>query len=216
MYIPKHNIMKEDDVFDFIEINSFGILITQNEKKLTGTHIPFLLKRKEGSYGKLICHIAKANRQWKDLSGEVLVIFPGPHKYISPSWYETDQAVPTWNYLSVHLYGEIKIIEDRDKKINAVRELVEMIEPEKERYSMDNLKPEYFEGLLKGIVVFEIAINSIEGKEKISQNHSAERQLRIIENLIRDDDPDAEKIADRMKLNLFSKMDGSSGPDNIP
>jgi len=208
--------MKEDDVFDFIESNSFGILVSQNEKKLTGTHIPFMLKRNEGSKGTLICHIAKANRQWKDLSGEVLVIFPGPHKYISPLWYETDQAVPTWNYLSVHVYGDIKIFEDRDRKINAVRELVEMFEPEKKKYSMDNLKPEYLEGLLKGIVVFEIVINSIEGKEKLSQNHSAERQKRIIESLISDADTDAEKIAGRMKLNLLSKSDGSSGQENIP
>lgn len=216
MYIPKHNLMKENDVFDFIENNSFGILISQNEGKLTGTHIPFLLKRNEGSKGKLVCHIAKANPQWKDISGEALVIFPGPHKYISPSWYESGQAVPTWNYMSAHVYGNIKIIEDTEGRYNAVKELVELFEPEKERYSIENLKPEYLEGLLKGIVVFEIAINSVEGKEKLSQNHSAERQKRIIENLFNEKDSDAKKIADRMKQNLFSKMDGSSGPENIP
>ncbi|MBS1517098.1 MAG: FMN-binding negative transcriptional regulator [Bacteroidetes bacterium] len=217
MYIPKHNRMKNDDeIFDFIEANNFGILISLNKKKLTGTHIPFVLKREMGIKGTLYGHIARANQQWKNISEEVLVIFPGAHKYISSSWYETDQSVPTWNYISVHVYGSISITEDRDNKTRHVSELVNHFENIKSGYSLDNLNKEYFEGLLNGIVSFEIVITELEGKEKLSQNHQEERQLRVIKKLEENPDTDSLIISSGMKKNLALKKKDKSGPENIP
>jgi len=203
-----------DEIFGFMESNNFGILITINNSKITGTHIPFILKREEGTSGKLYCHISKANSQWKNISGEVLVIFPGAHKYISSSWYETDQSVPTWNYLSVHAYGNLKITEEMEHKIRIIRELVEYFEPDKSRYSLDNLESGYFEKLMKGIVVFEIEISTLEGKEKLSQNHSSDRQKRIIEHLENEVNEDGKIISELMKRNLHKNSE--PGSSEIP
>lgn len=217
MYIPKHNRMKnEDGIYDFIESNNFGILVTLNNSKITASHIPFMLQRGEGKYGELYCHIAKSNRQWKDISGEVLVIFQGAHKYISSGWYESDQAVPTWNYLSVHVYGELNVIENRDEKYKIINELVDHFEPDKKKYSLDNLKSEYFENLLKGIVAFKIVITSVEGKEKLSQNHSKQRQKIVIDKLYEIADTDSIIIADKMKINITIDKKSKTDFPNIP
>lgn len=208
MYTPKHyKIDDKKEIFDFIDAYSFGILISANNGKLTATHIPFLLKRDEEESGFLYGHIAKANQQWKDLSEDVLVIFPGPHKYISSSWYETDQSVPTWNYLSVHVYGKIKILEDRDDREKIVREAVKYFEDDNSNYKVDNLKSDYFEAMLRGIVAFKIEITNIEGKQKLSQNHSEDRQQRVINKLEKLDDEDSKEIVRRMKNNLKQKTE---------
>lgn len=217
MYIPKHTRMKnEDEIYNFIESNNFGILVTLNNSKITASHIPFMLQRVEGKYGKLYCHIAKSNPQWKDISGEVLVIFQGAHKYISSGWYESDQTVPTWNYLSVHVYGELNVIENRDEKYKIINELVDHFEPDKNKYSLDNLKSEYFENLLKGIVAFKIVITSVEGKEKLSQNHSKQRQKIVIDKLYEIADTDSIIIADKMKINLTIDKKSETDFPNIP
>ncbi|MFZ1321555.1 MAG: FMN-binding negative transcriptional regulator [Ignavibacteria bacterium] len=217
MYIPKHNRMKnEDEIFDFIKSNNFGILVSLNDSKITVTHIPFLLKRGEGKYGELYCHIAKANPQHQNISGEILVIFPGAHKYISSGWYESDQAVPTWNYLSVHVYGELQIINERDDKFEIIKDLEDHFEPDIKKYSLDDLKPEYLENLLKGIVAFKIVITSVEGKEKLSQNHSMQRQKIVIDKLYEIADTDSIIIADKMKNILTSDKNSGTDSPNLP
>ncbi len=195
----------KDEIFEFINNNSFGILISVNEGKLNATHIPFLLKRDEGENGTLYGHVSKANRQMKDISGEVMVIFPGAHKYISPSWYETNQAVPTWSYLTVHVYGKIEILEDRESKMEIVKEAVRYFEGIESSYKIEDLKENYFEGQIKGITAFRIIITEIQGKKKISQNHSEERQQRVISELEKFSDEDSKKIVSEMKSNLKLK-----------
>ncbi|MDQ3193777.1 MAG: FMN-binding negative transcriptional regulator, partial [Bacteroidota bacterium] len=118
----------KDEIFDFINKNSFAILVSENEGKINATHLPVLLKKDEGEKGFLYAHVAKANRQWENIDDEVLVIFPGEHKYISSSWYETNQTVPTWNYLSVHVYGRIKILHDIEDKISIIKSVVKYFE----------------------------------------------------------------------------------------
>src|ERR1700712_1365723 len=113
MYIPP--LYKNNDeaaVRDFIDKNSFGILISQVNAKLWGTHIPLGLDKNDSGQDILTGHISKGNPQWKNFrdDSEVLAIFPGPHSYISSSWYDHEN-VPTWNYIAVHVYGKIKIIE---------------------------------------------------------------------------------------------------------
>ena len=114
MYIPA--AFAEADLtrlHDFIEQNSFGVLVAQVEGLPFASHLPFLLDRTAGSHGTLVGHMARANPQWHQASGQsALAIFSGPHAYISPSWYKTQQVVPTWNYTAVHAYERVQIIED--------------------------------------------------------------------------------------------------------
>lgn len=203
MYIPKYyKINERNEIFDFINDNSFAILITRNEGELVASHLPLLLKSDEGENGTIYGHMAKANHQWKGIQGEVLAIFPGAHKYISSSWYETNQSVPTWNYISVHAYGKIEILEDREIKEKIIRETVKFFESPESAYSVDNLKETFFDGLLRGITAFRIEISRLEGKKKMSQNHSEERQERVINKLEGFSDEDSKEIAARMKKNL--------------
>jgi len=206
MYIPKHTLIEDTgEIHSFIEKNSFAIIVTQNNGKIVATHIPVLINKDEGVNGTLYCHIAKANEQWKNIDKEVLVIFTGAHQYISPTWYETSQAVPTWNYISVHVYGNIEIINDGREKIKIVSELVKYFEGENSSYKTEELNQSYFTGLLNGIVVFKIEIKKLEGKQKLSQNHSKERQERVINELEKNESEDAKIISELMKNNLENK-----------
>lgn len=191
-----------DEIRNFINENSFAILISNNEGKINATHVPVLFESGEGSKGFLYGHFAKANQQWKNIDKEVLVIFPGAHKYISPTWYESNQTVPTWSYISVHIYGNIEIVNSKEKKIKLVKDLVKYFESDESSYSTDQLKQSYFDGLINGIVGFKIEITRIEGKKKISQNHPEERQKRVIDKLKEIGDDDSQKIVEKMKENL--------------
>ena len=196
----------ENEIYDFIRHNSFAILVSSNKNILNATHIPLLLRQNESDKGVLYGHTAKANYQMNDISENVLVIFPGAHKYISSSWYESDQSVPTWSYLSVHVYGRIKLLEDRESKIRIVKETVEYFEGKDSTYKLENLKEKYFGNLLNGITAFKIEISEIEGKKKISQNHSEERQNLVINQLEKMQDTDSKLIADKMKELLQKKL----------
>ncbi len=203
MYTPKHfKINDRKEIFDFINANSFAILVSSNDGKLNATHIPLLLKSDEGENGFLYGHIAKANYQWENIAEDVLAIFHGPHKYISSSWYENSQTVPTWNYVAVHVQGKIKILDDRDSKAKIVSEIVNYFEGDDSKYKLAELSLQSFENLLKGIVAFKIVITGLEGKQKLSQNHPADRQLKVINRLEKNTDEDSIEIVKRMKKNL--------------
>lgn len=109
MYVPTS--FREDHpekLHEFIKSYSFGTLFSDTEGGLQASHLPFLLDEKMGTQGVLAGHMAKANSHWQSLSGqEVLVVFQGPHVYISPAWYEEPETVPTWNYVAVHVYGNM-------------------------------------------------------------------------------------------------------------
>ena len=171
MYIPKHfTIQDEETKYEIIEQNSFATLFSQHNGEPYATHLPLLLNRETLT---LHGHFARPNEQWKDSGNQqVLAIFQGPHSYISPSWYETNKAVPTWNYVAVHVYGELEIVEDEQELIDSLQDLVHKYENPKSTYSLNDVDPNYMEGLSKGIVGFKIKINKIEGKAKLSQNHS--------------------------------------------
>lgn len=125
MFTPdKFNITELVYKHEFIEEFSFGVLVTCNEA-LSGTHLPFVLQPNEGNQGALYAHCAKANPIWKSIQGQnVLVIFTGPHAYISPSWYIKKPAVPTWNYTAVHAYGVASLLAPQDA-LKAVDQVVE-------------------------------------------------------------------------------------------
>lgn len=200
MYIPKHfQINDKDIIYDFIERYSFATLFSQHNGEPYATHLPLLLNKDEGAlYG----HFARPNRQWKDAeSQQVLVVFQGPHCYISPSWYETTKAVPTWNYVAIHLYGKLEIVEDDKVIVDSLHDLINKYESPDSSYNLNEIEPSFIEGLSKGIVAFKINITKIEAKAKLSQNHSVERQELIIEQLEQTAHQDHIEIATLMREN---------------
>ncbi|EJQ02062.1 FMN-binding negative transcriptional regulator [Bacillus paranthracis] len=180
-----------------MEQNSFATLFSQHNGEPYATHLPLLLNRETLT---LHGHFARPNEQWKDIGNQqVLAIFQGPHSYISPSWYETNNAVPTWNYVAVHVYGELKFVEDEQELIDSLQELVHKYEDPESAYSLNDVDPNYMGGLSKGIVGFKVKINKIEGKAKLSQNHSVERRNLVVEKLEKVGSEGSKGIAELMK-----------------
>lgn len=204
MYIPKEFLIHDKEtLYSIVEENGFAIVFSENCGKPFATHLPLYLDRESQClYG----HFAKANPQWRESEGkEMLVVFHGPHAYISPSWYESDQTVPTWNYVAVHVYGKLELLDDEADTIHSLSTLVRKYEPSNSPYSLDRVDEKLQSGLRKGIVGFKIPIQSIEGKAKLSQNHPLERQQRVIKNLEQIQDENSQKIASLMKKNIQLK-----------
>lgn len=202
MYIPKHfNINDEEVIYEFIEKWGFATLFSQQKGAPCATHLPLMLNKYENAlYG----HFARPNEQWKDAENQqILVVFQGPHCYISPSWYESMKAVPTWNYVSVHVYGQLEIIEDEKRIVDSLNDLVDKYELPSSPYNLDVVEPGFIEGMSKGIVAFRIKITKMEAKAKLSQNHSIERQELIIEHLEKTSNQDNIQIASLMRKNLL-------------
>lgn len=201
MYIPNHfKIDDEELIYDFIEKYGFATLFSKHNGEPYATHLPLMLKKNEHAlYG----HFARPNDQWEDAENQqILVVFQGPHCYISPSWYETTKAVPTWNYVAIHLYGVLEIIEDKNVIFDSLHDLVEKYESPDSPYRFSDVDARFMEGMSKGIVAFKIKITKIEAKAKLSQNHPVQRQKLIINNLENTTNQDNIKVAALMKKNL--------------
>jgi len=202
VYLPPAFTETRDEVLvAHIERHDFGLLVTHGTAGLIASQIPFLTERRDGRL-YLQAHIARANPQGADLdgAGEALAIFPGPHAYISPSWYEAGPAVPTWNYAAVHAYGPTRRIADTDWLRDFVRRLSERHEArEPAPWDMQGLPEPYVQSMLNGIVGIEIAVSRLEGKFKLSQNRPAVDRPRIIAALERRADPDSHAVAQLMR-----------------
>lgn len=198
---PAFTETREDVLLAHIERHDFGLLVTHGAAGLISSQIPFLAERRDGKL-YLQAHIARANPQGADLDGvgEALAIFPGPHAYISPSWYEAGPAVPTWNYAAVHAYGPARRIDDPVWLRELVRRLSERHEArEPAPWDMQALPEPYVQSMLNGIVGIEIAVSRLEGKFKLSQNRPAADRPRITAALERRDDPDSRAVAQLMR-----------------
>src|SRR5712691_10234868 len=183
MYIPK--AFREDDIntlHKFMQEYSFATLITHHEGVPFATHLPFILDSERCPNGTLLAHMARANPQWHDFSGEqeVLVIFQGPHAYVSPSWYEVELSVPTWNYAVVHAYGIPRLIEDGEELYKLLKILIETHEAQFENPWPFQLQEDYLHKMMRGIVGFEIEIARLEGKFKLSQNRTESERENVI------------------------------------
>jgi transcriptional regulator len=176
MFIPKTFDMSDlSQLHNFMHEFSFGVMVCGS---LEGTHLPFVLQPQEGEKGSLYAHLAKANTHWESLEGkQVLVIFNGPHSYISPSWYAKGPAVPTWNYAAVHAYGVVKLL-DNNQTLDVLDKTILKYEPEllTER---EQVTPEYTQKLVKAIVGFKIELTQLQGKLKLGQNRTIEDQQGV-------------------------------------
>ncbi len=204
MYIP--TVFAETDVtklHDFIDQNSFGLLVSQADGLPFASHLPFLLERTTTPLGTLIGHMARANPQWQQAAGQsALAIFSGPHAYISPTWYDAAQVVPTWNYTAVHAYGRVQIIEEEDALLEIVQGMVRVYEQAMPRpWSFDESSP-FVKRMLAQIVGFRIDIEKIEGKWKLNQNQPVERRQKVVRALGERGDENALAIAAIMQAML--------------
>jgi transcriptional regulator len=198
---PLFTETREEVLLAHIERHDFGLLVTHGLAGLITSQIPFLVKRRDGAL-YLQGHLARANPQVADFDGgvEALAIFPGPHAYISPSWYEAGPAVPTWNYATVHAYGPARRVEDAAWLRDLVRRLSERHEArEPMLWDVQGLPEDYVQSMLKGIVGVEIAVSRLEGKFKLSQNRPATDRPRIIGALERRADPESRAVAQLMR-----------------
>jgi len=200
MYIPA-SFAETDSarLHEFMRKHSFATLVSRNEIGIVASHLPLLFQASAGRVGSLIGHTARANPQWREVRGEVMALFTGPHAYISPSWYETEGTVPTWNYAAVHAYGTFHVVEDRESLLEILRGTVEYYEsPRQEPWTIDETAPN-LDQLMRGITGFRIEITRLEGKWKLSQNHPEERRRRVIKALEERPDADSQAIAAMMK-----------------
>ncbi|MFI5134889.1 MAG: FMN-binding negative transcriptional regulator [Chitinophagales bacterium] len=201
MYIPGYFQQRNfPEIENFIRKNSFAVLVNEVAEKPWATHIPVELEENEKGEKVLWCHIAKANPQWKSFESnrDVLVIFSGPHHYISSSWYNHFN-VPTWNFIAVHVYGKVAIMSD-EKLYESLKRLVNKYETtSKNPVSVETLPADLIQKLLNGVVGMEISIEKIEGKWKLSQNRDDESAANVIRELESLNDFKAQQIADEMK-----------------
>jgi len=209
MYIPKFNRVEDRAVqIDAMRRYSFAILFgpVGAANGATATHLPLLVKD-EGEHGLLEGHFARANRHWEDLAGrETLVVFPGPHAYVSPRNYVEELSVPTWNYIAIHAYGTLELIEAEDEKRRLVEELIAQHEPAyADRW---HAMPEgYRRTMLAGIMGFRIAIARVEGKFKLSQNRAEQerRNVRAVQAAGSDDERELARWMDKLQITEAGK-----------
>jgi transcriptional regulator len=199
MYIPlAFNVPDARQLAAFIEQNSFATFVSEADGRPFASHLPLLHDFDGSGFGRLVGHMARANPQWQHFADgrEVLAIFHGPHAYVSPRWYTTKVAVPTWNYAVVHAYGRPQLISDPAEFEQAMRRIVARYEdagPDAE------LPAETRSGLMKAIVGFQIPITRLEGKFKLGQNRSAEDVAGVYAELSRSEEAGNRALAEFMK-----------------
>lgn len=189
-----------DRLHDLIETHDFAMLVSNGEPTPFVSHLPFVLDRASGPYGTLQAHMARANPHWQRFASEALIVFRGPHAYVSPTWYAPDTpAVPTWNYAVVHAYGTPRIVDDPQELRAQQERLVATYEAgQTPSWNMDSQPPTYIEGMLRGIVGFEIPITRLSGKFKLSQNRSAADQKTVAQALQNGGSEDGQALAKLM------------------
>jgi transcriptional regulator len=217
MYRP--TAFQEDNVdklVAFMKANSFATLVSIDQNGVPcGSHIPLVITI-EADVVKLIGHLAQQNSQWQTFAAaESLAIFTGAHAYISPTAYEKQENVPTWNYIAVHAYGTPQIITFNDSPELMNKMINKMVDNYEASYQSrwHSLSQEYREGMMKSIIGFEIAVTRLEGKYKLSQNRSPVDQQNVSDTLLQSPDPMVQAVGTEMKQNLKSASGGLSNAD---
>lgn len=204
MYVSKINDYSEqrEEIKAFIEQYSFGLLVAVNADGMPhATHLPLELEITEGGEWRLSGHVARANEAWKiwEQNPKAIAIFSGAHAFVSSSWYEKNN-VSTWNYLAVHLSGEVRIVQDETQKMESLRRLTNRYESGmKTPRSFESLGMDYIRREMRGIVVIEMAIQKIDFAKKLSQNRNSTDFQNIIHELSTSTDINSQKVAEEMR-----------------
>ena len=185
MYVPRHFEQKEAAAqVEFMRRYSFATIVSEVEGRPFASHLPFVIEWEENGPVTLLAHFAKANPQAASLEDQtVLVIFNEPHAYISPSLYDKEQSVPTWNYVAVHAYGQATLITEETAALELLEKQIQAFE--KEYFAQwANLSKAFKSAMIKGITAFKIDVTELQGKEKLSQNKTVQERERIGAHLL--------------------------------
>jgi transcriptional regulator len=197
MYIPAFNRVEDSGkVGELISRYGFATVVTQKDGSMQASHLPVLFDKKRDGAQILRSHMARANPQWRDFRSnpEILCIFSGPHAYISPSWYETQHTVPTWNYAAVHVYGKATIIENMAELRQIVFDTTAKYEALMPRAWTIPLSEGEMSVMLKAVVGFSIAVIRMEAKFKLGQNRSREDQAGMLKGLLNSPDAASQEL----------------------
>ena len=205
MYTPaQFKIEDVSEAHKLLRAHPFAILVTHGSEGIVATHLPTVLKVDgAGALGRIECHLARPNTQWKTFAAEseALLIFQGPEAYIRPGWYpskaEHGKAVPTWSYSVVHAYGRLETVQDQDWLRKHVAELTDQQEaPHAARWATTDAPANYIDMMLRGIVGLRLEITRLEGKAKMSQNRELRDRTGVVQGLAeRDEGHDADAAA---------------------
>lgn len=200
LYVP--DPFRLDDgkrLFEFVERHGFATLVSSGAAGLHVSHVPLIIERDGSGKVRLLGHVARANGQWQALeqAAQVLAIFHGPHGYVSPGWYASHPAVPTWNYAVVHAHGTARLMDEAELH-ELLMTLSSKYESHRPRpWKMSALPADFVSGMLAAIVGFEIEVQRLEGKFKLSQNRPGEIG-RVIDAL----DAEEPALAELMREHL--------------
>lgn len=193
------------ELHEFVRRYNFAALFTHRNGESFATHLPFMIDPERGPLGTLIAHMARANPHWRAFEGAApsLVVFSGPHAYISPAWYQEQATVPTWNYTVVHASGRVRLVEDDQRLRDMVMRLVVLQEAPLGN-PWDVCKAEsVIDAELQGIVGFEIPIDRLEGKFKLNQNRSVADREGVVRALEQSVHPDEREVARLMREEMY-------------
>jgi transcriptional regulator len=199
MYIPKINLETDrEEIVAFMKRFSFATVVTAKDNFPVATHLPFLVSMQDDKI-ILASHFAKANEHWTSIeNNNVLVIFSEPHAYISPKHYDKELNVPTWNYISIHAYGQGKLVTETKNTFEILEGTIDNYD-DSYRQQWNNLPEDYKLKMSKGIVAFEILVTELQAKKKLSQNKTDAERKKIIETLSKSCDTNEQLIAEYMK-----------------
>jgi transcriptional regulator len=204
MYVPpRYQVTDDAEIDRFVRAHGFATLVSHGREGLMATHVPVELDYDTDGARRLQGHVSKANPQWRQLeeSGEAMVVFLGPHTYVSPTWYERPN-VPTWNYQAVHCYGTVSVFSAPDELSAVLRPLAEHYEPATlppPRFDFDAMPSDLRVAELKGIVGFRMRVTRVEASFKLSQNRTESDRARIAAELEARGDEASRDIADAMR-----------------
>jgi transcriptional regulator len=203
MYVPRH--FQEQDperLLALMKQHAFATLVTvDGDGAPFATHLPFLVERDAQGTFRLHAHLARPNPQWRAFSEarDVLVLFQGPHGYVSPTWYASSPQVPTWNYATVHAYGRAHLLEAPEDVLRVLRDTAALYESGNPEPWRPEQVDDYVRRLLAGIVAFEVRVSRLEGKFKLSQNKGEEDRRGVIAGLERSPFPGNRELAALMR-----------------
>jgi transcriptional regulator len=203
MYVPSHFSADPEEVRALLARPGAADLVTSTAEGLVATLLPFLHDPAPDGFGSLVGHVARNNDQWsRPVSGEALVIVRGPDSYISPRWYaakaEHGRVVPTWNYVTAHVYGRLVVHDDPVWVEALVRRLTDVFEqPGAQPWTVDDAPAAYVAGQLRAIVGVEVVITRVEAKLKLSQNRPANDVPGVVHGLDDAGDHDMARAVER-------------------
>jgi transcriptional regulator len=201
MYIPPAFAVQDQAALrDLMRRYPFATLVTTADHVPVATHLPLLIEDRD-EHGVLVGHLARANPQWRSFDGhtDALVIFSGPHSYVSPSWYETHPSVPTWNYMVAHVYGAPTVVEDEVVIRRYLLALIARFESGRPHPYQPSYDEDWLGRMMRGVVAFELPMTRVEGKFKLSQNRDEVDRAHVASALAASASSDERALADWMR-----------------